>query len=404
MIIKNLTCLVFGIFLSKLKNLKLNFDKNIKNRNMTLWNKNMKLILNSTLVVSLLFSCTEEKKVEISKEKKSYCLDEQFTLETAHPKRQLMINEIPLSGSVEPNPDNVIHFSNLVNGIIVGTSFSLGDYVKKGQVLAKVKSTELSEWKSKQRILASQLTVAKHEYKAIQSMYDDGIASMKQLNQAASDVVSLESELEEVSSNLQLYNASPETGVFLIKAPSSGYITEKNITQGMHVSAYNESLFTISELNEVWVQINVYASNLQSITEGMEVTIRSLSYPDITFTGKIDALSHVLDSESRVIKARVTIQNKDLLLKPGMFVDVMAKQVTDKEVLTIPTSALIFDNNQNYVVIYEDACNLKTRKVEYIGQINGTCYISDDLSTNEEIIVKDHLLIYEQIKNFKNID
>src|SRR5690554_8233716 len=84
----------------------------------------------------------------------------------------------------------------------------------------------------------------------------------------------------------------------------------------MHVSAYNESLFTISELNEVWVQINVYASNLRNITQGMEVKIRSLSYPDIVFTGKVDALSHVLDSESGVIKARVAIQNEDLLLKP----------------------------------------------------------------------------------------
>lgn len=371
---------------------------------MTIINKNIRFILNGALVLSLLLSCSNEKKTETEKTSKSYCLDESFTFETENPKRQMMINEIPLSGIVEPNPDNVIRFSNLVDGIIVGTSFSLGDYVQKGQVLAKVKSTELSEWKSRQKILASQLTVAKHDFESVQSMYEDGIASKKQLNQAASDVVSLESELEEVSSNLQLYNASTETGVFLIKAPGSGYITEKNITPGMHVSAYNESLFTISELNEVWVQINVYASDLQNITQGMKVNIRSLSYPDIIFTGEINALSHVLDSESGVIKARVTIENKDLLLKPGMFVDVVAKQKTDREVLTIPTSALIFDDNQNYVVIYEDDCNLKTRRVEYIGQINGTCYIEDDLSTSDKIVTKDHLLIYEQIKNFQNID
>ena len=371
---------------------------------MSIWNKSIKLIFGSILVISLFYSCTEEPKTELVKEKKRYCLDEEFTLETTHPKRQLMINEIPLSGSVEPNPDNVIHFSNLVNGIIVRTSFSLGDYVKKDQVLAKVKSTELSEWKSKKRILASQLKVAKHDYEAVQSLYDDGVASKKQLNQAVSEVVSLKSELEKVSSNLELYNASTETGVFLIKAPASGYITEKNITQGMHVSAYNESLFTISELNEVWVQINVYASTLQNIKQGMKVKIRSLSYPDVVFTGQIDALSHVLDSKSGVIKARVSIKNKDLLLKPGMFVDVIARHETDQEVLTIPTSALIFDNNQNYVVIYKDDCNLITRRVEYLGQVNGTCYIADDLSTSEKIIIKDHLLIYEQIKNFQNQD
>src|SRR5690554_2452671 len=221
---------------------------------MSIINKSMRLLLNSALLMLLLTACAEEKKTAVGKEKKSYCLDENFNLETEHPISQMMINEIPLSGMVEPNPDKVIHFSNLVDGIIVGTNFALGDYVKKNQVLAKVKSTDLTEWKSQQNILASKLTVAKHELKSVESMYEDGIASVKQLKTAASEVATLASELEQVSTNLQLYNASPEKGVFLIKAPGSGYITEKNITSGMHVSAYNESLFTISELNEVWVQ------------------------------------------------------------------------------------------------------------------------------------------------------
>lgn len=374
---------------------------------MTILNKILRFNI-SLAIVTLVFTSCAEKKEEATGvlQKKTYCLEESFkaNIKTEHPQRQLMINEIALSGIVETNPDKVIHFSNLVDGIIVNTSFSLGDYVKKGQILAKVKSTELTEWKAQQKILASKLTVAQHDYNSVEKMYEDGIASRKQLDEAASEIVTIQSELEGINSNLQLYNASTENGVFLIKAPGSGYITAKNITAGMHVSAYNESLFTISELSEVWVQVNVYASHVQDVKEGMEVDIRSLSYPDHVFSGKIDALSHVLDNESRVIKARVTLENKDLMLKPGMFVDVVAKQKTDQEVLTIPTAALIFDNNQNHVVIYEDDCNLKTKKIDYIGQINGTCYIGDNLSTKDKIITKDHLLIYEQIKNFQNID
>src|SRR5690554_7049399 len=85
------------------------------------------------------------------------------------------------------------------SGIIVNTSFSLGDYVKKGQVLAKVKSTDLTEWKSQQSILASKLAVAKHELESVESMYEDGIASVKQLKTVASEVATLASELEQVS-------------------------------------------------------------------------------------------------------------------------------------------------------------------------------------------------------------
>src|SRR5690554_846153 len=181
---------------------------------MIIWNKNMRKIFVGAMILTLFYGCSEAKSSEPTIAKKEYCLDEEFksNLKIEHPKRQLMVNEIHLSGIVEPNPDNVIHFSNLVDGIIVGTSFSLGDYVKKGQTLAKVKSTELSEWKSRQKSLASQLTVAKQEFDAVQSMYEDGISSKNQLNQAASEVVALESELDKVNSNLELYNASTEKG------------------------------------------------------------------------------------------------------------------------------------------------------------------------------------------------
>src|SRR5690554_7909559 len=205
MTIKNFTSLVFDSFL--IKDLKgLNFNKYIKQRNMTNWYKKLQLIGSFILLFPLLYSCGENNVETTTKEQKQYCLDKKFEIELQHPVRQKMINEIPLLGIVEPNPDNVIHFSNLVDGIIVGTSFSLGDYVKKGQVLAKVKSTDLTEWKSQQSILASKLAVAKHELESVESMYEDGIASIKQLKTAASEVATLASELEQVSTNLQLYN------------------------------------------------------------------------------------------------------------------------------------------------------------------------------------------------------
>ncbi|WP_107037671.1 efflux RND transporter periplasmic adaptor subunit [Brumimicrobium mesophilum] len=374
---------------------------------MIIWNKNIPLILSSTLVISLLISCsenTDQTQIDKINKDKSFCLDENFEIETVSPIQEMMMNEIPMTGVVETVPDKVIHFSNLVNGIIVGTNFSLGDFVQKGQVLARVKSTELSEWKSQQKILTSQLTVAKQDYKSILSMHNDGIASLKQLNQAESTVISLESELEGIGSNLELYNASTENGVFLIKAPGSGYITEKNITSGSHVSAYDESLFTISDLSEIWVQISVYSSNIQNISQGMEVNIRSLSYPDTVFSGKIDAIPYVIDNDSRVLKARVSIENKDMLLKPGMFVDVIARQKTGLNVMSIPTDALIFDDNNNYVVVYKDDCNLLKTPVNFISQSNEKCYIEDNLNPEDKLIVKNNLLLFEQIKNFQKQD
>ncbi|PKR81525.1 hypothetical protein CW751_03085 [Brumimicrobium salinarum] len=138
---------------------------------MTILNKILRFTLSFAVVTLVFTSCSEKKEVasEIP-QKKTYCLEESFkaNIKTEHTKRQLMVNEFALSGSVETNPDKVIHFSNLVDGIIVNTNFSLGDYVKKGQVLAKVKSTELTEWKAQQKILASKLTVAQHDFNSVE--------------------------------------------------------------------------------------------------------------------------------------------------------------------------------------------------------------------------------------------
>src|SRR5690554_249221 len=92
---------------------------------MTIWNNNMRKIFIGAIVLTLLYGCSEAKSPETNIAQKEYCLDEAFksNLKIEHPKRQLMVNEIHLSGIVEPNPDNVIHFSNLVDGIIVNTSF-----------------------------------------------------------------------------------------------------------------------------------------------------------------------------------------------------------------------------------------------------------------------------------------
>lgn len=366
--------------------------------------KGYKNIIGISVLALAMAACGSKENDVVNHENETYCLHEEFKedIQTARPMFKSMIREIPLTGLVEANPDNVLQFINLVDGVIVSTNFSLGDFVNKGQVLAKVKSAELSELRAQAEILASELKVAQEKYNAEKAMFEDGISSTKALNQVKSEVQVIQAELNKINEHKDLYNASTESGVFLIKAPSSGYITEKNISPGAHVSAYGNPLFTISELDEVWVQVNIYSANIQDIQQGMPVKVHSTSYPDLTFEGKIDAISHILDSEARVLKARVQLANKDLKLKPGMFVDVMAIQETKEEAVAIPTDALIFDDNQNFIVIYHNDCDIEIQKVDLISESKGTSYIQGNIEDEHKtIIVQNQLLIYEQLKNFK---
>tara|TARA_R110001592_G_scaffold8105_2_gene44502 strand:+ start:20960 stop:22051 length:1092 start_codon:yes stop_codon:yes gene_type:complete len=352
----------------------------------------------------LLGSCQKSNEEKATPKNKHYCLDEAFKskIELEKPKNQNVTVSIPLTGVIEPNPNKVIHFRSLVSGIISNTFFSLGDIVSKGQVLAELRSTDLSELQSRSKIVSSQLIVAERELQSVQSMFDDGIASQKDLLVAHSEQDALKAELERINANLSLYSASLEKGVFQIKSPTAGIVTGKSIAAGNQISTDGESLFTISDLDEVWVMVNVYAANVKNIQKGMKVNIKTLSYPDEFFNGEIEAISPILDTEARVLKARVVLKNTDYKLKPGMIVDVIALKDLKTEALSISTSALVFDNNQNFVVIHNSDCEIEIRQVNILSNSRNKTFLSKGINDDEIIISKNHLLIYEQIKNFQN--
>jgi len=365
---------------------------------------------NSVLFISFLigmvqFSCQSssvpKESAEGKKSKGSFCLDSAFRDKIELQKAQFAPYTLgtQLNGIVQANPDKVICFVSMVGGIVTNTHFSLGDFVKKGQVLAELRSAELMNLETEKNTLMAEIKVAQRALAAAESMFKDGLTSEKDLLQAESDVLVKKMALDKVEALLGLYSASSQKGVFMIKAPASGYITEKNINTGMHISSEGESLFTISDLNEVWVMANIYARNITQVEQGQDVDIKTLSYPNEVFKGKISALAQVFDDEERVLKARIVMKNKDLKLKPGMLVDVYAKQNTSQKALAIATKGIIFDDNQYWAVIYEDDCQLSRRKVQIMNRSNGTTFIEDGIAEGEQVIIKNTLLVYEKLKN-----
>lgn len=354
-----------------------------------------------SLLISLLFftGCADSEKE--AKETPGYCLDDfmkqKITIDTA--LSAPVTETLALTGKVEYNPDKVINFVSLVGGVITNTYFSLGDEVKKGQLLAEIKSTELSNLLSQKRSHQSQILVAKRGLESVQAMHHDKIASQKDLVEAQSNLDVLVAELENIEAQLSLYSASSERGVFQIKAPSSGIVVKKSIAPGMQISADGDPLFTISDLSEVWIMANVYSGNVAYIKENMKVDIKVLAYQDEVFTGKINTLSQVFDADERVLKARIVMDNSTNMLMPGMLVDVLVAKELGTSSIAAPANALIFDNNQHFLLIYKNDCDIEVRSVSPSVQNAKNAFFDKDLEAGEKIISKNHLLIYNHLKD-----
>lgn len=302
--------------------------------------------------------------------------------------------ELTLAGKVEYDPDKVINYVPLISGIVERTYFSLGDKVQKGQTLLDIRSADLSGLQSEYISAESEVKIAKRELQTAQSLYDDKMLSERDLIEAQSKLKQTEALYSKLKNDLSTYGTNKGGGVFSIKAPISGYIVDKKASSGSPVSADNEALFVVADLSSVWITANVYASNLLFVKENMDVNITTLSYPDEIFAGKINALSQVFDPEEKVLKARIIMVNKDLKFKPEMTVVVRLKNETHNKLVSIPSDALVFDNDRYFVVVEESTDNFKVKEVTLQGHNNKTTYIRSGLDENENVVVKNQLLIY----------
>lgn len=306
---------------------------------------------------------------------------------------------IRLNGQIEYNPDQVVHYASLVNGIVTKTFFSLGDKVVRGQILAELRSSELTDLSAQSKTLESQMTVAKRKLSIAESMFADRISSEKDLYEAQSEVDILKTEIEKVKSNLSLYNASSEKGVFQIKAPVGGYVVENNISAGTQISGNESDLFTISDLSDVWVTTNVYAVDLPFVQKGMLAVIKSKAYPDETFDGVISEISQVFDPQERVLKARIRMPNKALKLKPGLTIEAVIKKSLSDTAIGVPASALIFHNNENYVLIQNPDNSLEPRKVTIDVKDNDRVFFKNGIKAGEKVVIKNQLLLFSEALN-----
>src|SRR5690606_1950924 len=187
-----------------------------------------------------------------------FCLDENFKagLHAITVAESPILESIPLIGKIESNPDQVVHFISLVSGVVTKTYFSLGEEVKQGQLLAEIISPELNALEAERKSLEAGILVSRRHLSALQSMFDDKIASEKDYLEAESQLKSQIAELEKLKANLLLFQAVPEKGVFQVLAPSTGVVISKNVTGGMHIVADDTPLFTIANLRTVWAMVN----------------------------------------------------------------------------------------------------------------------------------------------------
>jgi len=348
----------------------------------------------------MLLSC-QSKQEKNTDEKERYIIPDSvlrnITIDTV--RKCQLVNALTLTGSVDFDQDHQVNIYPMVSGIIQDVKVQIGDHVQAGQVLALVKSSEMANYSNNLVIAQTNVTATRKQLDAANDLFKSGLSSQLEVTSAQVNYDQALSQLEMVKRILKI-NGNNTQGNFIIKAPISGFIVQKNITNNTTIRADNgNTIFTISDLKDVWVQANVYESNINKIHLGDPVNITTLSYPDRVFTGKVDKMINVLDPTNKVMKVRIVLPNTDYALKPLMFTSVIVTNQENKDAICISSHALIFDNSQYFVLKYKGKGVADITPVTVQSMFLDKVYLSDGVNEGDRVIASQAILIYDTLNN-----
>lgn len=299
------------------------------------------------------------------------------------------MDEFAAVGEVSFDENNVVRVYPIVSGSVSKVNASLGDYVKKGEILATILSTDISTYQRDYNIAKANYEVAESNLVRSMELYKSGMLSSKEYAESQKDFSNNLSEFNEKKQILELYGGSEKEldAMFRVVAPRSGYIVERNINEGTQIRTDNATnIFTISDLETVWVWANVHESDMAKVHEGDFVTVTTIAYPDLKFKGTIKKIGTMLDPQSRVIRVRTELVNNDGLLKPEMFANVIITPKNFVQVLAVPQSAIVLENN-NYYVMKEVGHNTFEKIQIRVGKnYDRNTAIADGLKEGDHII------------------
>jgi cobalt-zinc-cadmium efflux system membrane fusion protein len=316
---------------------------------------------------------------------------EQFPLAAATEHRTT--SELAVNGTVMPDVSRQVPVPSLATGRILEIDARLGDQVTKGQLLFKVRSTDIAGAYStyRQAVRNEQLAVDNQRLTKIQldratALFENGAIPKSGLEIAMNADVGTRTALEDArivtetaKEQLGLFGVDPDhpTGIVSVYAPVAGTITDQQITNQSAVQSYSTPTpFTISDLSSVWVVCDVYENDIADVKTGDTADITLNAYPDRKFKGKVSNILPNLDPNIRTAKVRIEVQNPGIM-RVAMFVTATFKGQTTEMHTIVPASSVLHMHDRDYV--YVPAPGSKFRRVE----VEGGDLLNDNTSLQE---------------------
>jgi len=299
--------------------------------------------------------------------------------------------ELTATGSVFPDISREVPVISLANGRVVDIKTRLDDNVKKGQLLLKVQSPDItSAFNAYLKAVNDEQFAHKAQLRA-DDLFKHGAVSQAQLEQAEDTANNAKADLAAAEEQLQTLGAdkSHPSSVVNVYAPISGVIVAQNVTNaaaaGVTLSG-SATAFTIADLSSVWIVCDVFENDISKLQLGQESKIKFNAFPDRPLTGRISDIGPILDPSLRTAKVRIELANPGFL-KLGMFATATFTSKTKETHAVVPAEAVLHLHDRDWVFLPAGGNQFKRAEVHAGRMIEGNRQeILSGIQTGQQVV------------------
>jgi len=305
------------------------------------------------------------------------------------------------------------------DGMVMIVNAGLGDYVRKGQVLARYHADEVRDTRALYRTAVSEreraeaaAAQAQRNFDRAKALLDLKAGSAQQVETARQDLGRAQAEVKkadiEIDRTKDLLEddlrvpADPPAGsdetadLVPISAPAAGYIVQKNVTPGKTIDR-NTDTFVIGDLAHLWVIASINEKDIATMRVGQRAAVSVAGFPDNHFTGRLANLGEEFDPVTRSMRVRIELENPGIRLRPEMLATVQIEAGASKLQLTVPLDAVQQVNDQDVLFVKKADDRFEVRPVRISEPVNGRIVVMDGLKPGDMVVTRGSFVVKSQL-------
>ena len=317
-----------------------------------------------------------------------------------------------VAGQIDFDEQALTRIGASVTGRVTQINAQLGNEVKKGDTLALINSSELSNSQLAYLKARSEKEFHRRTVQRAKTLFEADVISAAELQRreseyevASAQTRAAQDQLRVLGVNLKAMEELATTGsidsVASVMATIKGVVVERKVTTGQVVQPA-DVLFTVADLSRVWAVAQVPEQQVAQVKVGQSVRIEVPALQNEQLLGKLIYVGQTVNPETRTVLVRTELDNTSGRLKPSMLASMLIES-TPKKQLVIPTSAVVREQDADYVFVQEKPGVFRLKPVRLTSEHNGQRVVLDGLSQGVKI-VSDGAFHLNNHRNLKDME